>query len=110
MALTLLGVNATIKKMVTLDFSYDDPSKNYSIDIVGNKIYKVYFVYENELIQGIGTVKDIIVQDDKFTLVLDCSTNYNSNVIHIRQDLIRGVEEYVPGPSFSLPEFEEEEE
>lgn len=106
----LVSLNATIKKLITLDFYHDDPAQNYSVDLVSDKVYEVYFAYEAELIKGVGTIKDIIVENDNFTLVLDCSTNYNSNVIHIRQDLIRAVKEHVSGPTYELPGFEEEGE
>lgn len=107
----LITVNASVKKLVTLEFIFEDTTKNYTIDLLGDKVYEIIFAYEAELIRGVGQIKDIITDDDgKFKLVFDCSTNYNSNVIHIRQDLIRSVKETAPSITITPPPPAEEEE
>lgn len=88
--MALISRKATTSLQVQFDFKFDDATTNHSIIVKQGDIIQIKFVdKENQIITTSGKVKQLIAtipleSDDNPTMVLDASSEFESDVYTIK--------------------------
>ena len=97
----LTNVETTAKIVLTIEMIYTNTDFNHAVDIIPGNMYTIQYLEDGELKQCSGMVKDIYkvyALDEEtgiYKIKIDCSVNYNNNVVVIKSDQIRDVRAYV---------------
>ena len=97
----LTNVETTAKIVLTIEMIYTNIDFNHAVDIIPGNMYTIQYLEDGELKQCSGMVKDIYkvyALDEEtgiYKIKIDCSVNYNNNVVVIKSDQIRDVRAYV---------------
>lgn len=104
----LTGVETHAKISLVLKFNYTNSNCNNIVEVIPGKVYTVRYL-ENGTIKGctglvtnIYKVSQINDEQEIYKIRFDCSSNYNNNVVVIKTDQIRELQEYIPYQNESI--------
>ena len=97
----LTNVQCTAKLILSVTLVYTNKDMNKTVDIIPGNKYTIQYLDKGNVVQCSGVVTNIYkveqlqTENDIYKIRLDCSVEGSSNVVVIKSDQIRGVEEYI---------------
>lgn len=97
----LTGISTDVKISLVVSFKYSDSSMDQSIEVTTGEVVAMTYLEDAELKTCVGKIVDIwkvYSTDEKtnyYKLKLDCSTDYGSKTVIVKNDQIRGISKYI---------------